>query len=105
MTRFALAGFGFRAAAWHRVAQALPELHGVGAVVRAPGRRTLPVPAFGDLAECLRETRPDFLVTAVPRTATPGIVTDAITHGLPVLAETPPAADLLGLRALWAAAG
>jgi predicted dehydrogenase len=105
VTTFALAGFGFRATAFHRVAQILPEVRCVGAVVRAPHRRTLPIPAFGDLAECLREARPDFLVTAVPRAANPGFVTDAIARGLPVLAETPPAADVPGLRALWAAAG
>jgi predicted dehydrogenase len=105
VTTFALAGFGFRAAALHRVAQALPEVRCVGAVVRAPHRRSLPVPAFDDLTQCLREARPDFLVTAVPATANPGIITDAIAHDLPVLAETPPAADLTGLRALWAAVG
>ncbi|GAA4670307.1 gfo/Idh/MocA family oxidoreductase [Phytohabitans rumicis] len=105
MTTFALAGFGFRAAAFHRVAQALPQVRCVGAVVRAPHRRSLPVAAFGDVAECVREARPDFLVTAVPRTANPGIIADAVAYGLPVLAETPPAADLPGLRALWAAVG
>jgi predicted dehydrogenase len=102
---FALAGFGFRAAAFHRVARALPAVDCVGAVVRAPHRRTLPVPAFGELGECLREARPDFLVTAVPWSANPPIVTDAVARGLPVLAETPPAPDLPGLRALWAVAG
>lgn len=105
MTTFALAGFGFRAAALHRVAQALPTLRCVGAVVRAPHRRTLPVPAFGDLGQCLRQARPDFLVTAVPWAANPGIITDAVAQGLPVLAETPPAPDLPSLRALWTTAG
>jgi predicted dehydrogenase len=105
VTTFALAGFGFRAAAFHRVAQELPEVRCVGAVVRAPHRRSLPVAAFGDLRQCLREARPDFLVTAVPSTANPGIITDAVAQGLPVLAETPPAADLSSLRELWAAVG
>jgi predicted dehydrogenase len=105
VTTFALAGFGFRAAAFHRVAQALPALRCVGAVVRDPHRRALPVPAFGDLGECVREARPDFVVTAVPWAANPGIITGAVGLGLPVLAETPPAPDLPSLRALWAAAG
>jgi predicted dehydrogenase len=105
MTTFALVGFGFRAAAFHRVAQALPQVRCVGAVVRAPHRRTLPVPAFGDLDQCLRETRPDFLVTAVPPAASPGIVGEAVAYGLPVLAETPPAPGLPALRELWAAVG
>ena len=103
MTRFALVGFGFRAAAFHRVAQALPQLECVGAVVRAP--RQLPVPAFSDLRECVRDARPDFVVTAVPRATNPGVITGAVELGLPVLAETPPAPDLAGLRSLWTAAG
>jgi predicted dehydrogenase len=98
-----LAGFGFRAAAIHRVAQALPGLECVGAIVRRP--RALPVPAYRDLAECLRAGRPDFLVSAVSPAAAPAIVAEAVEHGLPVLAETPPAADRPGLQALWAAVG
>ncbi|WP_249999870.1 Gfo/Idh/MocA family protein [Actinoplanes sp. M2I2] len=105
MSRFVLIGFGFRAAAFHRVSEALPGVRCVGAVVREPRRRALPVPAYGDLTECLRQARPDFVVTAVPRMATPGVVAEAVGLGLPVLAETPPAADLAGLRALWATAG
>jgi predicted dehydrogenase len=105
VTSFALAGFGFRAAAFHRVAQAMPEVSCVGAVVREPHRRDLPVPAYGDLAQCLREARPDFLVTAVSPAANPGFIIDAVARGLPVLAETPPAVDGPGLRALWAAVG
>ena len=103
MTRFALVGFGFRAAAFHRVARALPAVECVGAVVHTP--RPLPVPAFGDLATCVRDARPDFLVTAVPRASTPGVVAEAVALGLPVLAETPPAGDLVALRELWDAVG
>ncbi|MFI5933326.1 gfo/Idh/MocA family oxidoreductase [Actinoplanes sp. NPDC051494] len=103
--RFVLAGSGFRAATIHRVASVLPELSCVGAVVRVPGRCALPVPAFDDLARCVAATRPDFLVTAVPRTANPGLIIAAAGLGLPVLAETPPAADEAGLRALLAAVG
>ncbi|MCO8274539.1 gfo/Idh/MocA family oxidoreductase [Actinoplanes sp. TRM 88003] len=103
MTRFALVGFGFRAAAFYRVAQALPSVECVGAVVRKP--RALPVTGFGDLRACVRETRPDFVVTAVPRAANPGVVVDAVELGLPVLAETPPAPDQDGLRLLWEKVG
>jgi predicted dehydrogenase len=105
MTDFALVGFGFRAAAFHRVARAVPGVRCVGAVVRAPHGRTVPVPVFGDLAECLRSARPDFLVVAVPRKVSAEIIADAVALGVPVLAETPPAADLPGLRELWAAVG
>jgi predicted dehydrogenase len=63
------------------------------------------VPVFTSLAECLTAARPDFLVTALPREVNPGVLTEAVAHGVPVLAETPPAADRAGLRALWSAVG
>jgi predicted dehydrogenase len=96
-------GAGWRAEMFQRVAQGLETVDCVGAVVRSP--RPFPVPTFGSLAECLEAVRPDFVLTAVPWPATPGLVTEAVDRGLPVLAETPPAPDLDGLRALWAAVG
>jgi predicted dehydrogenase len=100
---FAIVGFGWRGATIQRVCTLMGGLSCVGAVLRRP--RPLPVPVFGSLAECLRATRPDFVVTAVPRAAGPAIITEAVARGVPVLAETPPAPDLAGLRELWAAVG
>jgi len=88
---------------FQRVAQGLETVNCVGAVVRSP--RPFPVPTFASLAECVESVCPDFVLTAVPWPATPGIVTEAVDRGLPVLAETPPAPDLDGLRSLWAAVG
>jgi predicted dehydrogenase len=102
-TSFALIGFGWRATAFWRLSTALPDVTCVGAVVRSP--RALPVPDFGSLADCLASVRPDFLVTALPRAANPDVVVDAVTRGVPVLTETPPAPDLTGLRRLWTAVG
>jgi predicted dehydrogenase len=67
--------------------------------VRTP--RDLPVPTFSSL----EEIRPDFVVTAVPWDANPAVIVEAVERGLPVLAETPPAPDREGLRALWQAVG
>lgn len=103
MTTFALVGAGFRAAAYWRLAARLPDVTCVGAVTRSP--RPLPVPAFGSVAGCLAAARPDFLVTALPRAVNADVVADAVGRGVPVLSETPPAADLAALRALWAVAG
>jgi len=100
---FAVVGAGWRAGFFWRLAATLPDLTCVGAVVRTP--RDLPVPAFGSLAECLRSARPDFIVTAVPWPATPDVIAEAVALGVPVLAETPPAPDLPGLRDLWARVG
>jgi predicted dehydrogenase len=45
------------------------------------------------------------VLTATPGPVTPHFIVDAVDRGLPVLAETPPAPDLDGLRALWSAVG
>ncbi len=103
MTTFAVVGAGWRAEFFWRVAASLPTLDCVGAVVRTP--RPLPVPAYGSAAECLDRARPDFVVTSVPREVTPAVVRELVEAGVPVLAETPPAPDADGLRALWADVG
>src|SRR6185436_4616259 len=86
-----------------RIAAGLPGLDCVGAVVRRP--RDLPVPTYASLAECVAGAAPDFVVTAVPWQAGPALIVEAVERGLPVLAETPPAPDIAGLRNLWAAVG
>ena len=103
MTTFALIGSGWRARMFLDVARELGTIRCGGAVVRTP--RRLDVPAFTSLDACLREVRPDFVLIATPRRVTPDVIADAVDRGLPVLAETPPAPDLDGLRALWAAVG
>lgn len=103
VTSFAVAGAGWRPAAYWRLAARLDDVSCMGAVIRSP--RRLPVPAFGSVAECLDVAKPDFLVTALPRAVNPGVVAAAVRRGVPVLSETPPAPDLAGLRSLWAAVG
>jgi predicted dehydrogenase len=96
---FAVVGSGYRAAAFWRLAARVEGLTCVGAVTRTP--RALPVPALPSLAG----VRADFVVTALPRAVNPAVVVEAMERGLPVLSETPPAADLPGLRELWVKAG
>jgi predicted dehydrogenase len=103
VTSFAVVGAGWRASAYWRLAALLDDVSCVGVVARSP--RRLPVPTFTSLAECLAAAQPDFLVTAVPWAVNPGVVTQAVSLGVPVLAETPPAPNLAGLRSLWAAVG
>ena len=100
---FATVGAGWRAEFFWRLAAALPSVECVGAVVRTP--RELPVPSYGSVAECLDRARPDFVVTALPWQVTPDVVRELVAAGVPVLAETPPAPDVEGLRALWADVG
>ncbi|MET8153675.1 Gfo/Idh/MocA family protein [Actinoplanes sp. NPDC049668] len=103
MTSFAVVGAGWRAEMFWRIAAGLPGLECVGAVVRSP--RDLPVPTYRSLAECVAGAAPDFVVTAVTWQAGPALIVEAAERGLPVLAETPPAPDVAGLRELWAAVG
>ncbi len=101
--RFAVVGAGWRAEYFWRIADGLVHLECVGAVVRRA--RELPVPTFGSVAECLRAARPDFVIVAVPWSATPGIIREVVGHDVAVLAETPPAPDGAGLYGLWADVG
>jgi predicted dehydrogenase len=103
VTSFAVVGAGWRAEMFWRLAGGLEDVRCVGAVVRTP--RELSVPTFSSLAACVAATSPDFVVTAVPWPVNPGVITEAVERGLPVLAETPPAPDAAGLRELWAAVG
>ncbi len=103
MTGFAIVGSGWRAEYFWRLAAELEGLSCVGVVSRAP--KELPVPVYMSLTGCLAATRPDFVVTAVPWEVTPSLVVELVDHGVPVLAETPPAPDLDGLRALWRRVG
>ncbi|QRP48280.1 hypothetical protein [Amycolatopsis sp. FDAARGOS 1241] len=95
MTKYAIVGSGWRAEYFWRLAG---ELECVGVVSRSP--QDLPVPVFTSLDECMAE-KPDFVVTAVPWAVTPSLIVDLVGRRVRVLAETPPAPDLDGLRALW----
>jgi predicted dehydrogenase len=100
---FVTIGAGWRAEFFWRLAAGLPDVECAGAVVRTD--RPAPVPTFTSLDDCLRDVRPDFVVTAVPWPVTPELVIDLVARGVRVLAETPPAPDLPGLRSLWAEVG
>ncbi|MBA3528427.1 MAG: gfo/Idh/MocA family oxidoreductase, partial [Propionibacteriaceae bacterium] len=103
MTSFAMIGAGWRADMFIRVAEGLPTLECVGAVVLSP--RAFSVPTFSSLADCVQSVNPNFVVTAVPWPVNPGYIQEAVALGLPVLAETPPAPDADRLRSLWANVG
>jgi predicted dehydrogenase len=86
-----------------KVARELGTIRCGGVVVRTP--RRLDVPAFTSLDACLRELPVDFVLTATPSPVTPQFIADVVDRGLPVVAETPPAPDLDGLRGLWSVVG
>ena len=62
------------------------------------------VPTLESIDEVLAQ-RPDFVLVAVTPRATDRIVRQVASAGVRVLAETPPALDVDGLRSLWSEVG
>ncbi|WP_371482839.1 Gfo/Idh/MocA family protein [Kitasatospora sp. NBC_00315] len=110
-TTFAIAGSGWRAEFFVRLAALLPEqLTLVGAVVRRPeaaeeAARRWKVPAYLSPGELVAARRPDFVISSVPWSANPEVVAALAEAGVRVLSETPPAPDADGLRRLWERVG
>ena len=103
--RFAIVGGGWRAAFYLRVAAALPERFDVsGLLTRDAARRVAIASGFAigtpSTLDDLLTADPDFVVVATPRAVTPDLLRELADRGVPALAETPPAPDLDGLRAL-----
>ena len=103
---FGIIGSGWRAGFYLRAAQALPQRFAAcGLVSRSPEKRAAvtrewDVPCFADMDDLLAHGAPDFLVISVNRQAAPAVIARAVSRGLPVLTETPPAGDMEGLLAL-----
>ena len=108
---FGLVGHGWRADFFLRVAAALPDrLRCTGVVTRgeaagAEVERRWGVPTHRSVEAMLAADAPLAVVTSVPWAATPVVVRELVARGTAVLAETPPAPDAEGLRALWADVG
>lgn len=104
--RFAIIGSGWRSEFHIRMAKAAPDRLQVVAVVTetdAEAERiadrwdVATVRTIGEALAC----EPEFVVSAVSWPAMPGIVRELVAAKARVLAETPPAPDLEGLRSLW----
>ncbi|WP_162551179.1 Gfo/Idh/MocA family protein [Paenibacillus tepidiphilus] len=106
--RFGLIGLGWRGEQYVRIARQLPQwFEPAGVVVRNPDK-------YRDLAarlglrlcrtpqELARDC--DFVVAAVAKAAAPAVLAELAAHGIPVLAETPPAHDSAALRQMEAVA-
>ncbi|MGP3918826.1 Gfo/Idh/MocA family protein [Nonomuraea sp. 10N515B] len=106
-TTFGAIGSGRRTRFFLRLAAAMPDRFRVSGVVTRSADRGSEitaewgVPAFRTVDELLRHERPDYIAAAVPWAAMPDAIREVAGHGMPVLAETPPAPDLAGLRSLW----
>lgn len=104
---FCLVAAGWRAEFFLRVARAAPDrFQAVGAVVRNEKKatafeQTWRVPAFRSLGELLEKTAPRFVVSCAPRAVMPDVIEGAVARGMPVLAETPPAATVEEMTELY----
>lgn len=111
MTTFGIVGSGWRAAFFLRLARAAPDRFAVTGVVTRSAARGAEVtgqwgvPTFRSAVELLAAERPNFVIVSVPWAVTPDATRELVGLGARVLAETPPAADVAGLRALWADVG
>jgi predicted dehydrogenase len=100
-------GTGWRSDFFLRIATALSDrVRLVGLATRSPEKGAVveaawSIPTVGDVETLIDRFRPDFVVCSVPWAVTPGIIESVTGHGLPVLAETPPAPDHAGLIRLW----
>ncbi|PWR06538.1 oxidoreductase [Micromonospora acroterricola] len=110
-TRFGLVGSGWRGEFFLRLARLLPErFRATGVVTRTESRGAAVAAAwdvrtFRTTADLLAHERPDFVIVSVPWSVTPDATRELVAAGVPVLAETPPAPDLAGLRSLWSDVG
>ena len=108
--RFGLIGTGWRSDFFARLARQAPEAFEVAGVVsRRPERAAevasaWGVPTFGTVEELLA-AEPEFVIPCVPWGEMGPTTVRLVEAGMAVLAETPPAADLEGLRALWSGVG
>ncbi|MGV8897156.1 MAG: Gfo/Idh/MocA family protein [Rhodoglobus sp.] len=107
---FAIVGTGWRSEFFLRLAQAAPERLEVSVVVARSDAaaeritRTWGVTTVRTIDDALAFA-PEFVIASVSWASMPAVVTELVDRGARVLAETPPAPTLDGLRELWAAVG
>jgi predicted dehydrogenase len=107
LTTFAIVGSGWRAKFFLRLAAMAPDRLRVSGVVTRSEQRGAEVtarhgvPAFRTAGELIAGGAPEFVIVSVPWAVTPDVTRELVAQGVRVLAETPPAPDLPGLRQLW----
>jgi predicted dehydrogenase len=108
--RFGLIGTGWRSEFFARLARQAPDAFAVTGVVSRRADRAAEVAqawgvrTFASVDELL-QAAPEFVIPCVPWAEMGPTTIKLVEAGAAVLAETPPAADLAGLRELWARVG
>lgn len=97
---FAVIGIGWRAEFFLRIARALPEQFEVSGVVssrtskREEIRNKWGLRAYQSAEELLANEKPGFVVLSISKEAAAEVILQLAESGIPILAETPPAANL-----------
>ena len=104
---FGIVGGGWRAEFYIRIAKALPERFHIHTMLVRDEEKGRAIEAkwgirtVRNLQQFTAEAANlSFAVVSVPRTAAPDVIRELTERRIPVLAETPPAADLAALTAL-----
>lgn len=106
MIRFGVVGAGWRTRFFLKVARACPDRFTVTGIVtrdRKKAAQWLPpydVPLFKSLDDLI-DTRPQFVITSVPWSVNPGLLTALANKNMPALSETPPATTVEEMIDLW----
>lgn len=104
--RFGLIGAGWRAQFYSRIASSLPERFQLAGVAvrdeqkRRAIERSWNVKGYETAEELIEAANPDFIVSAVSKSAATDMLLRLAGLGVPLLAETPPATDRAGISAL-----
>ena len=100
---FAVIGIGWRAEFFLRIARALPEQFQLAGVVssredkREEIRNKWGFKAYQSAEELLQAESPDFVVLSISKEAAAEVILKLVEFEIPILAETPPAANLAEL--------
>lgn len=106
-TRIGLAGTGWRADFFHRVAKARPDLFSIDTVWTRSAdsaqraRDSWGVDVHTDWDAFAARGPFDYVIVSVPRSAAPELTVRLVEAGIPALVETPPATDVDAMRTLY----
>ena len=105
MIRFGVIGTGWRTRFFLRIADARPDLFEVvGVVTRNIEKaqtwvKPYDVPFFESIDQLLAQ-KPLYVITSLPRSVNPAVITELVEKNIPVLSETPPATSVEEMAAL-----
>ncbi|EES75291.1 Gfo/Idh/MocA family protein [Paenibacillus sp. MB22_1] len=106
-----IGGAGFRAQYYLRIAKAMPDRFQIGGLVVRDEAKALAmerqwgVRTYRSVRALLQQEQQDFMVLSVSGSEMLPYLLQLAETGIPVLSETPPAADLAGLELLYAKLG